>query len=249
MLSFKNVSVTRNGRSVLQDVSLSVSSGRVHVFLGRNGEGKSTLLQAAIGALPFDGQVELNGRDVATLGASKCATELGYMSQSAPLAWPMSVADFITLGAQSTASHCQQVVTQLGLESLLNTPATALSGGQYVRVRIARVLMGSANVLLFDEPVAHLDPQHQLRLMSLFKGLAEQGKAIGVVLHDLTLASRLADDVSLLSQGRVVASGPPRQVLTPAHLSQVFGIEARRHEDDAGDYWVPWAQPEEKHYG
>ena len=235
MLRFENVAVQRGNTEVVSDLSLTVESGQIHSLLGPNGAGKSSLLQAAIGVLSYSGRIAGN-------------EQIGYLTQSAPLPWPMTVSDFVQLGGYSNAVRLSNVAAKLGLTQYLDTPATQLSGGQYARARIARVLMGDAPVLLFDEPVAHLDPAHQLGLMNLFRQLAAEGRAVGIVLHDLTLASRFSDQVSLLRAGQLIATGQPRKVLTPANLSQVFGIEARRHADEAGDYWVPWSQPmEEKH--
>lgn len=235
MLRFEDVAIQRGQAEVVSGLSLTIESGQIHALLGPNGAGKSSLLQAAIGALPHTGRITGN-------------KQIGYLTQNAPLPWPMTVRDFVQLGGPANATRLSDVVAKLGLIQYLDTPATELSGGQYARARIARVLMGDAPVVLFDEPVAHLDPAHQLGLMNLFTQLAAEGRAVGIVLHDLTLASRFSDQVSLLRAGQLIATGQPRKVLTPANLSQVFGIEARRHADEAGDYWIPWSKPmEEKH--
>jgi iron complex transport system ATP-binding protein len=112
---------------------------------------------------------------------------------------------------------------------------TELSGGERARVLLARVLAGTPRWLLADEPLASLDPLHQLEMLAQFRNQAAAGVGVVIVLHDLIQAARAADDVVLLKHGRIVAAGPARETLTPGPLREAFGVEVMLVPDDAGN--------------
>jgi iron complex transport system ATP-binding protein len=117
-----------------------------------------------------------------------------------------------------------------------------LSAGERARVLLARALATQAEVLLVDEPAAHLDPAHQLRLMELLRGEAGRGTAVAITLHDLPLASRYCDEIVVLHQSRVAGQGAPSSALSDAALAQVFGIAAIRAGNEAASAIVPWSR-------
>lgn len=122
----------------------------------------------------------------------------------------------------------------------MHRPFDQLSGGERARVLLARALAVEAKLMLADEPVAALDPAHQLHVMEILRARAAAGSAVVVVLHDLVLAARFADRILLMDRGRLVADGPPARVLTPEALAQVYGVEATFFEVEGARFAMPW---------
>ncbi|MEM6935833.1 MAG: ABC transporter ATP-binding protein [Pseudomonadota bacterium] len=246
----------------LSDVSLAVEPGELFGLIGPNGAGKSTLLKTIAQLIAYRGNVRFRGRRLNQLDAHSRARQIAYLAQGGQSAWPLSVWDFVMLGRipyqrggwrrRSVSAGTltgpdtdrEAVSTALAhteLEALAARPVGSLSGGEFARVRLARALAVQAPLLLADEPVAALDPYHQLRLMDLLRVQCEQGKSAIVVLHDLTLASRFCDRLLLLHEGEAVACDVPRRVLTPAHLQRVYQVEAVVGEHGRQPYIVPWS--------
>ncbi len=264
-LDIRHVSVKRGDRHLVNDISLRISGGTLFGLIGPNGAGKSSLLRAVAQLLPHTGQCHLGAQLLEQASAHWRAKRLGYLAQSGELAWPMAVRDFVGLGrmphkrsgwwltrrpgmrdvkACPVPEHDDEAVNlalaQTGLSSLAQRPLNQLSGGEQARVRLARALAVSADVLLADEPCASLDPFHQLSVMELLLSQSRQGKVVVVVLHDLTLASRFCDQLLLLHEGAAVATGEPRQVLTPDNLQRVYQLQAIHGEFRDQPYIVPW---------
>ncbi|REC54031.1 ABC transporter ATP-binding protein [Rhodosalinus sediminis] len=242
-LALRNLSVTLRGRPVLRDVSLSVARGEVVGLIGPNGAGKTTLMRAALGLLPFTGESDLAARP-----AAERARTAAWLPQSREIAWPMSVERLVTLGrlphlgagqgaGPEDRAAVDRALDRLGLAAFRERAATRLSGGEQARALIARALAQETPLLLADEPIAGLDPAHQIGAMQTFAALAGEGRAVVVSLHDLGLAVRHCTRLVLLDAGRVVADGPPGEVLTPARLAEVFRIRAFHAETEQGAVW------------
>ena len=229
-LSVESLSVRLDGRSVLEDVSVAFAPGRVTVVLGANGAGKSTLLRALAALTPVvSGQALLDGRPVAAMPARERARAIGYLPQDGVVHWNLKVRDLVALGRLAHGDAGEQAVAA-ALEAtdttaLADRSVRTLSGGERARVLLARVLAGEPRWLLADEPLASLDPLHQLETLSLLRAAAERGPGVITVLHDLTQAARVADDVLILKAGRVLAFGPAETVLTEANLAAAYGVE------------------------
>lgn len=245
VFDLSHLSVQRGTRPVLQDITLSVGPGECVGLLGPNGAGKTTLMRAALGLIPHAGQSSL-----AQLSPSARAKAASWMPQSRDIAWPISVERLVMLGRiphlaagqRPTAQDQAQVTAALAamdLDSFRTRPATELSGGEQARVLIARALAQDTPLILADEPVAGLDPAHQISTMETFAGLAQQGRSVIVSLHDLGLAARHCTRLVLLSEGRVVADAPPAKVLTLERMAQVFGIRAHYQDTPDGPVFQP----------
>jgi len=247
------------GRRALAGVELALAAGELVCVLGPNGSGKSTLLRLCAGLLaPAAGTVELAGRALAPLSARERARELAFVPQALRALPACRVHDFVLGGryarfprlaglfARAGAADHAAVGAALAEADAAELGARALdelSSGQLQRVLVARALAQEARLLLCDEPTAALDPEHQVRVLLLLERLAAAGRAVLVATHELNLASRFAQRIVLLAEGRVVASGPPEDVLRPEVLTPVFGQHlhfARSTGAPARPLVVPW---------
>jgi iron complex transport system ATP-binding protein len=232
------LSVAFGARRALASVSLTLERGRIHGILGPNGSGKSTLLRCMNRILePPRGAVRVLGRDVRALSRRALARAIAYVPQQAPIPdLRLSVFDVVRAGyhphaawdgGQAADTAAWQALARLGLDADAGRPFGHLSGGQRQTALVARALVQATPVLLLDEPTSHLDPRHQLDLTDLLRRVAQEADlAIGVVLHDLDLALRCCDEVTLLQGGRVVASGSAGEVLTPPRIAEVYAVDA-----------------------
>jgi iron complex transport system ATP-binding protein len=232
--------VALGDRRVLAGIDTEMTGGGLIGVIGPNGAGKSTLARAMLGLLkPLAGRVRLDGAEVATLRPADRAKAIAYLPQGQTLHWPLSVERLVALGRMphlapfsrlSTADTAaiEAAMAATGTLDLRTRDATELSGGERARVMLARALAVEAQALIADEPLASLDPSHQMEMMELLAERARAGTLVVVVLHDLTMAARFCDRLLLLSQGRLMADGSPDTVLTDAALAEVYGITAWR---------------------
>lgn len=235
MLSVDALTVRYDGRAVLDGIGLTVPEGSVTGLIGPNGVGKSTLLRAVAGLLPHDGAVTFRGRPLPAAPRER-ARLVGYLPQGHSVHWPLSVRRTVELGRlphlgplgrlrPDDAAAVERVMDATGVAALAGRTVPSLSGGERARVMLARVLAADAPLLLADEPVGALDPGHQLRLMALLRReAAERGRAVLVVLHDLSLAARCCDRVALLTPDGRCLDGPTAEVLTPGRLDAAYGV-------------------------
>ena len=231
------VSVALGGRNVVREVSATLQPGRLVGVLGPNGAGKSTLVRALLGLIPHDGIVTIDGTPLSAMSRAAIAQAIAYLPQGQVLHWPLTVARLVALGrlphlapfsrlAAADHTAIDHAMARAGVESLADRLATELSGGERARVLLARALAVEAPALIVDEPLARLDPSHQIEGMELLRAEADAGGLVVAVLHDLTLAARFCDRVLVMADGALVADGAPRAVLTPELLAQVYGITA-----------------------
>jgi iron complex transport system ATP-binding protein len=240
-LAFAGVTLARGGRDVLADINLTVAAGEVLAVIGPNGSGKSSLVMAAAGLLaPTAGAVAVHGRPLATLPARERARLVAYVPQRSELVAPLSVNAVVAMGRYAAgpasagsafttgATDAAAVAAALGLVDaahLAGRSFAELSGGEAQRVLLARALATGARILLLDEPTSALDIGHRLALAALLRARAAAGDAVLVALHDLAEAHALADRVALLHDGRLAALGPPAEVIAPAPVRAVYGVD------------------------
>lgn len=237
-LEARQLVLARGARRVIDGVDLALAPGELLCLLGPNGSGKSTLLHALTGlASPVSGEVLLDGKPIHALSPNARARARAYLPQDRAVEWRLSVRDVVALGryphrnglsplSAADLAAIDRAVALAGIADLLDRRADSLSGGEQTRVLLARAFAVDAPLLLADEPTAALDPYHQHETMAALAGLARTGAGVLAVVHDLALALRYADRVALLHQGRIVASGPPAQTLTPETLNAVYRIDA-----------------------
>ena len=249
-VTLKALSVALNCREVVRDTDLTLEPGRLIGIVGPNGAGKSTLVRALLGLLPYAGRVELDGAEIGTLPRGDIARRLAYLPQGQTLHWPLAVERLVGLGRLPHLAPMSRISTRdqeavdraldrADVAHLRGRVATELSGGERARVLLARALAVEADGLIADEPLASLDPGHQIDVMELLRAEARAGKLAVTILHDLTMAARYCDRLLLMDGGRLVGDGAPLDVLSEANLRTVYGIRARVETTDAGPIVVP----------
>lgn len=232
VLTLEALRVRLGGRLAVNDVSLTVGPGECVGLIGPNGAGKSTLMRAALGLIPAEGRSSL-----AALSPAQRALAAAWLPQARQIAWDLEVDTVVALGRTphrrlgappnaEDAAAVARAMTVADAAQFSGRRIAALSGGEQARVLLARALAQDAPLLMADEPVAALDPAHQIATMEAFAALAAEGRAVVTALHDLGLAARWCSRLVLLNDGRVVTDGVPEEVLTPETLRAVYGVEA-----------------------
>ena len=222
------------GRDIVADVSLALRPGEMLGLVGPNGSGKSTLLSLMAGLIrPDSGEIRLQGQPMARLRRRQIAQRLALVAQSAETGDRLSVRDAVELGrtpwlgplrpweARDDAAVAA-ALKAVGMAHLAARDWSTLSGGERQRVHIARAHAQQPRILLLDEPTNHLDIHHQLGILDLVEALSV---TTVIALHDLHHALR-CDRVLVMQAGRCVALGPPAEILTPALIRRIFGVEA-----------------------
>jgi len=243
-LTVEQLGVTLGRRAVLDRVSAAFASGELVGIVGPNGAGKSTLARAMLALIPASGRVLVDGEDAAHLSRADLARRIAYLPQGQSLHWPLTVERLVGLGrlphlgpmsriGADDAAAIERAMARADVLPLRDRIATEVSGGERARVLLARALAVEAPALIADEPLASLDPGHQIDVMDLLKAEAGAGRLVVAVLHDLTMAARYCDRLVLIANGAIIADGRPETVLSPGNLRAVYGIEARVDLDGA----------------
>lgn len=230
---------------VVHGVSVQLRPGAVTALIGPNGSGKSTVLRALARLHRAEsGTVRVGESELHALSAKDFARTVAMLSQSRPHPSGLEVRDVVAFGrhphrgrfsGMRAADHAavDAAMELTGLAAMADRAVDELSGGELQRVWLATCLAQETGVLLLDEPTNHLDLRYQIETLDLVRDLAERGTALGVVLHDLSHAAAVADEVVLLSRGRVHASGTPAEVLTAENLSEVYGLRIDTEVDES----------------
>jgi iron complex transport system ATP-binding protein len=251
-LALDDVSISLGGRVIVSGASVSLEKGRFAALIGPNGAGKTTLLKAMAGLLPANGHITLDGAQMASLSRRERAQRVAYLPQGHQVHWPLTARDVVALGRfphgladpeRTTPDHTRAIdaaMARTETTAFADRPIMALSGGERARVMLARVLAVEAPVLLADEPTASLDPRHQITVMNDLRAESRRGALVVAVTHDIALASRLADTIVLMNEGRIVAQGTPAEILTDAVLAEVYGVQVLRQSVDGEHLVIPW---------
>jgi iron complex transport system ATP-binding protein len=239
LLEARDLTIQYDERIAVANVSLKLAAGEITAIIGPNGAGKSTLLRALNGQFPHaSGAVLLDGEPVEKFSRRSIGRRIAAVAQEAELRFPVTVLEFVLGGRFAWASNAgwgwetdrdlrvaQEVINETELGDLSGRLMNELSGGERQRAVLARALATEAAFLLLDEPTANLDLSHQATLLTLVRNRCDQRDASAlVVTHDLNLAAQFSDHILLMKNGRVIEAGPPRTVLTPELLRQVFEV-------------------------
>ena len=259
LLSGHNLGFDIEHIAILKNVQVDIHAGELVGLIGPNGAGKSTLLrlltQVESGGR---GEISLFGKPIQQISREERAKKIGYLVQNARAHWPFSVEKIIELGRlphqrwwqDASSDDLQKVERAMQLTETLayrNRIVTTLSGGEQTLVMLARIFATEPQLIFADEPVAALDPYHQLHVMEILREHARGDNAAVVVLHDLSLAARFCDRLYLLNHGELYCSGTPQQVLTPDNIATVYGVQSAVTCSEAGVSVTPVSRLKDHH--
>lgn len=238
MLELKNITAGYGKNTVLCDLNVTFEKGKLTSVVGVNGCGKSTLLKAALGIIPLErGTVTADGAELSSLKRTEIAKRLAYLSQGRDTP-DMTVQQMVLHGrfphlsyprrySENDRETARRAMEKVGILHLANESLSALSGGMRQTAYIAMALTQDTDYILLDEPCTYLDIAHQLSLMKLLRELAEGGKGIVAVMHDLPMAFDFSHKIAVVSSGQVIAMDTPSAVSASSVIAETFGITLR----------------------
>ncbi|AHG62285.1 ABC transporter ATP-binding protein [Advenella mimigardefordensis] len=246
-LHIENLGVHYRQRTVLSGVDLpDIRPGELIALAGPNAAGKSTLLRAIAGLVPASGQVRYGDDNWSGWSAGKRVAHIGYMPQASTESSNLTVLEATLVALQwgrtgarkDDAFTALRVIEHLGIGELALRALHELSGGQRQLAALAQAVVRGSSILLLDEPVSALDLAHQWQVMNVARRLANEGRIVIVVLHDLALAAQWADRIAILHQRRIHAFGHPNTIITDTLLRDVWGVQARVRTFEQGRPFV-----------
>jgi iron complex transport system ATP-binding protein len=259
LLSATGVDYSIDRIPILNAIDFHLEPGELVGLIGPNGAGKSSLLRLLTGIeAPDCGDIQLDGQSLTDISPQQRARILGYLVQGAQAYWPFSVEKVVGLGRipyqkwwrQSSAEDQSKIDQALQMTETLayrNRIVTTLSGGEQTLVMLARIFATENQLILADEPVAALDPYHQLHVMEILREHASGQRAAVVVLHDLSLAARFCDRLYLLSHGKLDCYGSVTEVLTGENIARVYGVDSQIECNEKGVSVTPLQRISEHH--
>ncbi len=255
-LAARDIEVRYDTRVAVRAANVTIAPGELVALVGPNGAGKSTLLRAIAGLIAHGGTVSWRGTPLTKLDSRTRARTVAYLPQDPPVHWPLAARELVALGrlphqpygARQDAADAAAVTAALQQTDTLEFAARSvnrLSAGERARVLLARALAVEAPVLLVDEPIAMLDPYHQLDVMSVLRGYAAGGngkepRVVVAVLHDLGLAARYCGRVLLMRGGEIVGDGPGDVALDSESIREIYRVEPLLGQHDGEPVIVPW---------
>ena len=254
MLEWKDVTVRYDGKTAVDGVSLSVRAGEWLMICGPNGSGKTSLIEAAGGVLPYGGSILLNGREVSKMKSAARAREMAVLSQDNHVDEAFTVAETVSLGLYASRrsrfspppdgeERVARAIERTGLKGMETRRMTSLSGGESQRVFLAQVLAQDTGVLVLDEATRSLDMRFQKEIYDLVLAwLAEGGRCAVSVEHDLDLCRMYGTHCALMSRGRVTAAGPADRVMIPENLAETFDMDVDGWIRRKKDIWKGWEE-------
>ena len=241
MIELIAISAGYGKQTILKNVSAIFEKGTLTGIIGANGCGKSTLLKTMLGMLPCSGGIWVDGRNLEDMHRKEIARKLAYLSQgkSTP---DMTVEQLVLHGRFPHLNYPRRytkkdqdiafsAMERMGISDFAESPLPNLSGGMRQNAYIAMALAQDTDYILLDEPATYLDISHQLALMQTLRKLADDGKGIVAVMHDLPMAFTYSDRILVLDEGQIIASGTPREICQTPYIKKVFGVHLEPSAD------------------
>lgn len=238
ILQASGIVLELSGNPILNNVDFNLDKGELVGLIGPNGAGKTSLLRVLANLQkPNNGELKLDQQPLQGYSAKQLAKQIGYLAQGAPAHWPLKVRRLVELGRLPYLSPWSKLsprdnevvetaMAQAEVSQLSERVVSTLSGGERLRVLIARMFATEPRIILADEPIAALDPYHQLHTMELLREHCDRGGSGVVVMHDLNMAARFCHRLVMIQDGRIVSEGSAEQVLNSDLLAKVYGIKA-----------------------
>ncbi|UFS70944.1 ABC transporter ATP-binding protein [Geomonas sp. RF6] len=241
MLELDGIEFAIDGTKILDGISARFEGGKIHGIIGPNGSGKSTLLKTICRIWePQSGTISINGRDNRTISRKELSTLVTLVPQNTSIGFPISVFDVVSMGRnphlqrfegmrQRDREIIERALRQTGIEPLKERNINELSGGEGQLAIIARAIATEAELILLDEPTSELDVRHTLDIFGILDRFREEGKTILVSIHDLNLARKFCDTISILCRGRLFFSGTPEEAFSEENIRQVFEVNVKEY--------------------
>ena len=250
MIELYNLCAGYGKKEILHNISLSFKQGKIYALIGANGCGKSTLLKVLLRIVPYTkGSIFISSKNITLYKQNELAKKIAYVSQGKKIP-DISVLRMVLHGRFAYLGYsrkyqkedyvmARKALEWAGLSELEEENVSRLSGGMQQKVYIAMALAQDAETILMDEPTTYLDISHQLRLMEMARKLANQGKCVIMVLHDLSQALRIADEIIVMKNGQIIDVGTPKQVYQNGKIQEAFGVELEQIETVSGSHFIP----------
>ena len=244
MLELDNIHFSIDGKKILDGISVQFGPGRIHGIIGPNGSGKSTLLKTVCRIWePQSGAIVINGRNAREIPRKELSTLVTLVPQNTSIGFPVSVFDIVSMGRnphmgrfeglrQRDSDIIERALQQTNIYELKDRNINELSGGEGQLAIIARAIATEASLILLDEPTSELDVRHTLDILKILHEFREQRKTVLVTIHDLNLARKFCDTISILYQGHLFYTGAPESAFSEENIRQVFQVNVREYKHD-----------------
>jgi iron complex transport system ATP-binding protein len=242
MLDVNDIHFSIDDKKILDGISARFEPRKIHGIIGPNGSGKSTLLKNICRVWePQSGSIVINGKDYTEIPRKELSTLVTLVPQNTTIGFPISVFDIVSMGRnphlgrfeglrQKDREIVERALQQTNIYALKDRNINELSGGEGQLAIIARALATEAPLMLLDEPTSELDVKHTLDIVNILYEFKEQGKTILVTIHDLNLARRFCDTISILCRGKLFYSGTPEDAFAEENIKQVFEVNVREYK-------------------
>ncbi len=242
MLEISNIHFSLDDKKILDGISVCFEPRKIHGIIGPNGSGKSTLLKNICRIWePQSGSIVINGKDYTEIPRKELSTLVTLVPQNTAIAFPISVFDIVSMGRnphlgrfeglrQKDREIIERALRQTNIYALKDRNINELSGGESQLAIIARALVTEASLVLLDEPTSELDVKHTLDIVDILHEFKEQGKTVLVTVHDLNLARKFCDTISLLCRGKLFYSGTPKDAFAEENIREVFEVNVREYK-------------------